>query len=125
MEVPSINLGTGNIIGKDSEQAWAIRGAFMRFKYDYKGKYLFEMNGRYDGTSKFPHSSRFGFFPSFAGGWRISEENFMSSTRNWLNDLKVRVNYGSLGNQNVSGVYPYISTFDVTQQTQYLSLIHI
>lgn len=64
MEVPSINLGTGNIIGKDSEQAWAIRGAFMRFKYDYKGKYLFEMNGRYDGTSKFPHSSRFGFFPS-------------------------------------------------------------
>ena len=120
MEVPSINLGTGNIIGKDSEQAWAIRGAFMRFKYDYKGKYLFEMNGRYDGTSKFPHSSRFGFFPSFAGGWRISEENFMSSTRNWLNDLKVRVNYGSLGNQNVSGVYPYISTFDVTQQTQYI-----
>ena len=78
------------------------------------------MNGRYDGTSKFPHSSRFGFFPSFAGGWRISEENFMSSTRNWLNDLKVRVNYGSLGNQNVSGVYPYISTFDVTQQTQYI-----
>lgn len=44
----------------------------------------------------------------------------MSSTRNWLNDLKVRVNYGSLGNQNVSGVYPYISTFDVTQQTQYI-----
>lgn len=120
MDVPSINLGTGNMVGKDEEYAWAIRGAFFRFKYDYKGKYLFEMNGRYDGTSKFPHDSRFGFFPSFAAGWRISEEAFMTRSRNWLNDLKVRVNYGSLGNQNVKGNYPYISTFDVTQQTQYI-----
>ncbi len=64
-EVPSINLGTGNTTVKDEEYAWAIRGMFMRFNYDYEGKYLLSMNARYDGTSKFPKSSRFGFFPSF------------------------------------------------------------
>lgn len=120
MEIPSINLGVGNTVTKDSEYAWAIRGAFMRLKYDYQGKYLFEMNGRYDGTSKFPHDSRFGFFPSFSAGWRISQENFMKGTNTWLNDLKFRASYGSLGNQNVKSNYPYIASFGVTQQTQYI-----
>ncbi len=120
MDIPTINLGVGNTVTKDSEYAWAIRGAFMRLKYDYQGKYLFEMNGRYDGTSKFPHDSRFGFFPSFSAGWRLSQEKFMSSTTNWLNDLKIRASYGELGNQNVKEYYPYIASFGVTQQTQFI-----
>lgn len=120
MDIPSINLGVGKNTTKDSAYAWAIRGAFMRIKYDYMGKYLFEMNGRYDGTSKFPKSSRFGFFPSFSAGWRISQEKFMEPTKNWLNDLKIRASYGSLGNQNVKDNYPYIATFGVTQQTPYI-----
>lgn len=120
MDVPSINLGTGNMVAEDEEYTWAIRGAFMRLNYDYRGKYLFEMNGRYDGTSKFPHHSRFGFFPSFSAGWRISQENFMAPASKWLDDLKLRVSYGSLGNQNVKGNYPYISTFEVKQQTPFI-----
>lgn len=119
-DIPSISLGTGKVTTKDEEYSWAIRGVFMRLKYDYMNKYLFEMNGRYDGTSKFPHNSRYGFFPSFSAGWRISSESFMESTHSWMNDLKVRVNYGSLGNQNVKGYYPYISTFEVTQQTPFI-----
>lgn len=119
-EISSISLGTGKVTTKDEEYSWAIRGVFMRLKYDYMNKYLFEMNGRYDGTSKFPHNSRYGFFPSFSAGWRISSESFMESTHSWLNDLKVRVNYGSLGNQNVKEYYPYISTFEVTQQTPFI-----
>lgn len=119
-DVPSINLGTGKVTAQDEEYSWAIRGVFMRLQYDYMNKYLFEMNGRYDGTSKFPHNSRYGFFPSFSIGWRISQENFMGGTHSWLNDLKVRANYGSLGNQNVNGYYPYISKFKVTQQTPFI-----
>lgn len=118
--VPSINLATGKISSKDEEYSWAIRGAFVRLKYDFMNKYMFEMNGRYDGTSKFPHDSRFGFFPSFSAGWRLSQEHFMQATTNWLTDLKVRASYGSLGNQNVKGYYPYISTFGVTQQTPFI-----
>lgn len=120
MDIPSINLGVGKTVATDTEYEWAIRGVFMSLKYNYMGKYLFEMNGRYDGTSKFPHDSRFGFFPSFSAGWRISQENFMRSTDNWLNDLKLRVSYGKLGNQNVKEYYPYIASFGTTQQTQFI-----
>jgi TonB-linked SusC/RagA family outer membrane protein len=79
-----------------------------------------EMNGRYDGTSKFPKDSRFAFFPSLSLGWRISQESFMESAQRVLDDLKLRVSYGSLGNQNVSGNYPYISNFGITQQVSYI-----
>lgn len=119
-EIPSVSLGAGKVTTTDQEYSWAIRGAFMRVKYDYMNKYLFEMNGRYDGTSKFPHDTRFGFFPSFSVGWRISQEKFMTSTTGWLNDLKLRAGYGSLGNQHVNGYYPYISTFTITQQTPFI-----
>jgi TonB-linked SusC/RagA family outer membrane protein len=120
MEIPSINLGVGNTNTSDREYSWAIRGAFFRLNYDYQGKYLLEVDGRYDGTSKFPHEFRFGFFPSFSAGWRISQEKFLNSTGRWLSDLKLRVSYGSLGNQNVKDYYPYISTFEVTQRTGYI-----
>ena len=73
--------------------------------YDWKQRYLFEVNGRYDGSSKFPEDERFGFFPSVSAGWRISEEPFMTSTRDWLDNLKLRASYGTLGNGNVS---PYL-----------------
>ena len=119
-DIPSIGLGSGNTIASDSEYSWAIRGLFMRLKYDYLNKYLLEINGRYDGTSKFPHDSRFGFFPSVSVGWRVSEEAFMANTTSWLDDFKLRASYGELGNQNVKGYYPYISTYGVTAQTSYI-----
>ena len=57
------------------------------------GKYMFEANGRYDGTSRFPKDSRFGFFPSFSAGWRISEEAFMKNTKSFLSNLKLRASW--------------------------------
>ena len=118
--IPAVGLATGLQTTSDDESAWAIRGIFARLNYSYADKYLVEFNSRYDGTSKFPEGHRFGFFPSVSAGWRISQENFMKPLASVLNDLKLRASYGSLGNQNVSGNYPYIPLFGITQQVQYL-----
>jgi len=94
----------------------ALRGAFYRLNYNYKEKYLFEAAGRYDGTSRFPSESRFGFFPSFSAGWRIDNEKFMAGASGWLDNLKLRASYGTLGNQNLgSNYYPYIATMGAGQ----------
>lgn len=108
--LPVINAATGNQYAGDNAEHWAIRGAFARLGYIYSDRYLFEFNGRYDGTSRFPKADRFKFFPSFSAGWRISEEKFMRSTRSWLDNLKVRGSWGSLGNQNVDN-YAYIAEY--------------
>ncbi|WP_277482623.1 SusC/RagA family TonB-linked outer membrane protein [Catalinimonas alkaloidigena] len=106
-ELNELNLGTGeeNINGTASE--WALIGAFYRLGYDFAGKYLLEVNGRYDGTSRFPEDSRFGFFPSVSAGWRVSEESFFAPLNGLVSDMKLRASYGSLGNQQVS-TYAYI-----------------
>lgn len=107
-----LSLGTGvqEVLGGSS--AYALRGLFFRLNYDYKGKYLFETNGRYDGTSRFPKDRRFGFFPSVSGAWRVSEEDFFSGVKHIVTNLKIRGSYGSLGNQAISDPYPYISTMN-------------
>jgi len=110
------------VIGEKQFEAggdeWAVRGGFYRANYDYKGKYLLEVSGRYDGTSRFPKHSRFGFFPSFSTGWRISEEKFFAPLKDKVNNLKIRYSYGSLGNQEVN-TYAYISSMG-TGQISYL-----
>jgi TonB-linked SusC/RagA family outer membrane protein len=108
--LPDFNLATGlnyRLTGGGNE--WGIVGVFYRANYDYKGKYLLELNGRYDGSSKFPESQRFGFFPSASAGWRISEEKFMNGTKGWLDELKLRASYGSLGNGNIAP-YTFMQT---------------
>jgi TonB-linked SusC/RagA family outer membrane protein len=82
------------------------RAVFGRINYNYKERYLFEVNGRYDGSSRFTPKDRYFFFPSFSLGWRIAEEEFMSSTRGWLDNLKVKASWGKLGDQPGS-YYPY------------------
>lgn len=111
--VTDLNATTGTQQTFGGKEDVALRGAFYRFNYSYKDKYLFEFNGRYDGTSRFPKEDRFGFFPSSSVGWRISKENFMSGTSSWLNDLKLRWSYGTLGNQLLSNYYPAIATMGV------------
>ncbi len=111
--VTDINVTTGIQTVSGGRSAYGLRGAFFRFNYDYKSKYLVEVNGRYDGTSRFPKEDRFGFFPSFSLGWRVSEESFMEQTKDWLSDLKLRASYGELGNQiytenGVQNYYPYV-----------------
>lgn len=109
-DLPTLGMTTGSQYTGDNEEHWAIRGAFVRANYDYAGRYLFEFSGRYDGTSRFGKNSRFKFFPSFSAGWRLSEEKFMENTRSWLDNLKVRGSWGSLGNQDVAN-YAYIASY--------------
>lgn len=112
VEVVGATSGTKEV-GQTKNEI-ALRGIFYRLNYAYKDKYLFETSGRYDGTSRFPKNDRFGFFPSFSMGWRVSEESFMDWTNGWLDNLKVRASYGELGNQSVGNYYPYIASMNIT-----------
>lgn len=86
--------------------SWAMMSWYGRLNYNYLQRYLLEVNGRYDGSSRFSEGNRWGFFPSFSAGWVLSEENFIRDNTNILDILKLRVSYGLLGNQNI-GNYPY------------------
>jgi TonB-linked SusC/RagA family outer membrane protein len=108
--LPYLDGGTGTIQpdanGFDGFSEYAVAGYFYRFNYTFKGKYLFETTGRYDGSSKFPEGNRWGFFPSFSLGWRIADESFMKILKSALSDLKIRASYGNVGNQSI-GNYLY------------------
>lgn len=77
------------------QSEYALAGFFGRVNYDYKGRYLFEASGRYDGTSRFAAGSRWGFFPSGSVGWRISEEPFFKPLSGYVDNLKLRASFGS------------------------------
>ncbi|MBD1421712.1 TonB-dependent receptor [Sphingobacterium chuzhouense] len=85
---------------------WALRSFFGRLNYNYKEKYLFEANGRYDGSSRFATGNKYAFFPSFSAGWRISQEPFAQNFSNVITDMKIRGSWGKLGNQDI-GRYPF------------------
>lgn len=91
--------------------SWAMMSWYARLNYNYKQRYLLEINGRYDGSSRFTPDNRWGFFPSVSAGWVISQENFMEKANDIVDILKLRVSYGLLGNQNI-GNYPYASTIN-------------
>jgi TonB-linked SusC/RagA family outer membrane protein len=118
--LPAINLATGEVYVNGSITGWATQGVFSRLNYNYAGKYLIELNSRYDGSSKFPEKHRFAFFPSVSAGWRISEESFWSAIKTVINSAKIRGSYGSLGNQNVSNNFPYLSSYTVNTTTSYI-----
>ena len=108
--LPDFNLATGlNYRLTGGGEEWATAGIFYRANYSYKNKYLLELNGRYDGSSKFPQTQAFGFFPSASAGWVISEEKFAESWKPVLNVLKLRGSYGSLGNGNIPP-YTFLQT---------------
>lgn len=87
---------------------------FGRVNYDFAGRYLFEANLRADASSRFADGHRWGYFPSFSAGWRVSEEPFMEATKSWLSNFKIRASWGQLGNQEaLSDYYPSISTYSV------------
>lgn len=88
-----------------SKEKWQIASFIARANYTFDDKYLVTVTGRYDGNSKYGTENKWGFFPSFAGAWRISNESFMKHIKQ-INDLKFRIGYGELGNSNLS---PYAS----------------
>jgi TonB-linked SusC/RagA family outer membrane protein len=95
-------------------------GGFFRFNYNYDERYLLEINGRYDGSSKFPVDQQFGFFPSASVGWRASREAFWKVSPRFISDLKIRASYGSLGNGNISP-YQFVETMTVTKLNMVLN----
>lgn len=113
--LPSLGLATGDMTAEDAFNELALRSLFYRINYAYKDRYLFEANGRYDGSSRFPKKDRFGFFPSFSAAWRISQENFMENTKSFINNLKMRASWGNIGNQNTGGYYVYLPTMDTNK----------
>lgn len=123
---PSLNLAYGDMAMNGSETHWSVNGFFARINYDYKGKYLLELNGRYDGSSKFPHGDRYAFFPSASVAWRVSEEKFWEPIRGCFDNFKLRASYGSLGNQALDesryGNFPYLATYGIN--TKYGALLN-
>ena len=89
---------------------WATAGFFGRINYDYAGRYLAEVNLRYDASSRFSPDTRWALFPSFSLGWNIAREEFWEPYTNAVNTLKLRGSWGQLGNQNTTNLYTYIQT---------------
>ncbi len=119
------HLGAGGADGQTNDGGgydWAIQSLFGRLTYNYDQRYLFEVTARYDGSSRFPTDTKFGFFPSVAGGWRVSEESFWKENESlnfWFNSLKIKASYGVLGNNNI-GNYPYQSVYSLGTKQNYV-----
>lgn len=102
-----IDYETMDTYNDDGDNTQARLGYMSRINYDYAGKYLIELSGRYDGSWKFPPNHRWGFFPSASVGWRISEENFWQDSKltNIFDDFKIRASYGLLGDDDLGDIY--------------------
>lgn len=99
-----LNMGENNNQRRAESQyngEFALFGMFARADYAFKDRYLLTGTIRRDGVSRFSESNRYGYFPSISGGWRVSEEAFMEGTRDWLDDLKLRIGYGQTGNSEI------------------------
>ena len=101
---------------RTDQTEYALAGFFFRASYDFQGRYLIEMAGRYDGTSRFASGHRWGLFPSVSAGWRISEEPFFAPLRQIFDHVKLRASFGSLGNQVVPE-YQWLRSIDIVNNT--------
>lgn len=107
-----LNAATGISGASGTKYEWAMRSYFGRIQFNWSEKYLLEMNIRRDGSSRFKRENRWGYFPSISAAWRIDQENFMNSSKEWLSNFKLRASYGSLGNNSV-GNYEIIPQYAV------------
>jgi hypothetical protein len=124
-QYPILNTGSSSTQQNNGTASeWALQSFFGRFNYDYKSKYLLEVNGRYDGSSRFAEGNKYGFFPSVSAGWRISEENFMSGIKDVVNEMKFRGSWGQLGNQDI-GTYPFTTTVTSGSYTMNKQIVNI
>lgn len=105
-DVTAMVLYNQNDYRYNSKLAKRYQGLVGRLTYGYDDRYLAEINAGYNGSENFIKGKRFGFFPAFSVGWRVSNEAFMEDTQNWLNNLKLRASYGQVGNDiyKVNGV---------------------
>lgn len=120
VNLPALNLYTGDLVAPTSgDSHWATAGFFGRLNYDYKGIYLAEFNGRYDGSSRFPANDQWAFFASGSVGYRFSEENYFKPLKSWWSNGKLRASYGEIGNEAI-GSNMFISTIS-TGNIDYLN----
>lgn len=106
-DLPMLSLGDPSTqTNNDGASEYALQSLFGRLQYNFMNRYLAEGVLRYDGSSRFPVNQKYALFPGIAVGWRVSEEKFIKNNLLWLNDLKLKASYGTLGNQNI-GNYPY------------------
>jgi TonB-linked SusC/RagA family outer membrane protein len=120
--VPTINTSTTNPVATGSYDQYAVAGFFGRLNLNYKDRYLFEANGRYDGSSRFIRGKRWGFFPSFSAGWNLAHENFMENISKTIdmNSFKFRISWGQLGNTNTTSLYPFYQTMPISSNYAWL-----
>lgn len=116
-EITDVVAATGDMYLYGGRNHWATAGFFGRVNYDYKGKYLFEVVLRYDGTSRFSPETRWSTYPSFSFGWNLAKEGFMEPVNRIINTLKPRFSWGQLGNQNTVSLYNYIQTMPFYSST--------
>ena len=109
LNMPELALCDQDYSYSHAHDHWGSAGFFGRINYDYKGIWLLELNGRYDGSSKFPKKDQWAFFPSASIGYRISEEAFWTPIRDAISNAKIRASYGMIGNQEV-GQYMFLET---------------
>ena len=110
-DLHELNAGSSNPAVAGTSTKSILLSYFGRVNYAYKDKYLFEGNFRYDGSSRFAKGNRWGVFPSFSAGWRLSEEEFMKDL-DWLNSLKLRASWGQLGNERIE-LFRYVDLIDL------------
>lgn len=103
-----LSLATGDQLVGGSRSHWSTLGFFGRINYSFKDKYLLEVNGRFDGSSRFPVTMQWGFFPSMSAGYILSKEPYLDFAKPVLSFLKLRGSYGAIGNQDV-GAYRFLS----------------
>ncbi len=120
--LPSINLATGDQTVTENVAEWAVQGLFYRLNYNFKERYLLELNGRYDGSSRFAPGKRWVFVPSASAGWMISQEQFFAPVKEALSmDMfKIRGSYGVLGNQAAANEYDYLAKMTSGKTSQIL-----
>jgi len=113
-DIQSINAGINNETKNNSgiDFEWGLRSYFGRLNYSYNNKYFLEVNGRFDGSSRFTGNNKYSFFPSFSVGWRISQEKFFDPLKEYVDELKIRGSWGRTGNQAVA-LYSYYSTLNL------------
>ena len=119
-QASNINLTTGSDDIRNKEYKWRIGGGFFRINYVYADRYLLEINGRYDGSSKFPTSQQWAFFPSASFGWRVSQEPWWNVSEKAISNLKLRASYGSLGNGNIDP-YKFQELFALSTQNRLIN----
>ena len=115
-DMPSISQSTGVQKAYDGVSEYTVMGFFGRFNYDFDIRYMIELNGRYDASSKFPVGSRWGFFPSVSVGWRVMQEKFMEPLRDIIPEFKIRGSIGTVGNQNIDP-YKFVPSMEAVKST--------